>query len=124
MAGAEQPSIEATLVKHLGDWNQVIERFEGNPSKIGSGSGSARRLAKTHVAGPKVKGTKRKMAAAGEKVDQMSPEELQRAAAAQAFGGQGVGSSLQSTRGKPLVPLLAPSHTLPRPSLSPLATLA
>jgi len=108
MASAEQPSIEATLDEYLGDWNQAIRRFKGNPSKIGSGTGNARRLAVTHVAGPKVTGTKRKMAAAREEVEQMSPEELQRAAAAQAFGGQGVGSLSQAARASSRVDALSP----------------
>ena len=75
-AAASQPSLP--LQKYLGHW-QPEKMFLGNPSKVGSGSGSVRRMALTQLAPPKPgKGMHRprgSVIAARHEVETKSPEE-------------------------------------------------
>ena len=60
MTSAQQPSVHALLIEHLGEWKPEVY-FLGSPSRVGSGTGSASRMALTQIVGGKEKGKRRKM---------------------------------------------------------------
>jgi hypothetical protein len=116
-ADTEQPCLLELLYDYLGEWDPAA-LFLGSPRKFGQcGGGSARRLAVTDAAGPKIPGGRRGygvVSAATAASYTWSDEEINMRARRQAFGGQGVGPEAQAVRGEQHAEASSnPCHTPP-----------